>query len=406
MNVLYTLSTLGKGVGGHYFSYKTIVEAMQDNVTPVLVNLQLRDSCVFESIECEKYKINIKTINLPKIIMELIDICKKHKINCIHTFDIVSYFFIRAATSFYKLPVIVTVCGGENPKSYFPKLNHLTLFSEENFDYFLKNKKKYGIKSISFIPNRVSSFSTDQQKIEELKNKYNLIYQRTILRISRINHYYESSLLQSIELVKEINKQNHQFKLLIVGEVIDNDLYKKLLLVGKNYVHIEKDKRFYNNAKELIGIGMLNISTGRSVMESFSKNIITLTPLKNKKYPVLLDQDTFEKCFYTNFSERNRVDLDDNEILNKTLKIIENDLTKKSLYKFYNEKFKKYFDIESAKDEYLELYVNLLSSKMTIPVIDIIRHYFFIIARVISHTTVLNKKNIKSIYSLIFTSKH
>ncbi len=299
---------------------------------------------------------------------------------------------------FYKIPNVYTICGGPIPRGYFPKMQNLVLFSQEHMEYFNMNREKFNIQDLYFIPNRVTPFKTNEIKINELKKKYNLQEKNTILRISRISVYYEKSLLQSIDFVNKLNENNLNIKLLIVGQPSDADVYEKLVQLSGDTVYIETENKFYENAKEIVGIGSFGIATGRTVMEAFSKGVLTLTPLSNRKYPILLDEDSFDVCFRTNFSERNSSVLMEDNIINKFLEIYNDEKKMIQLKDFYHLKYQKYFDFEHAKNKYKEVYEKALNKTYRVSMYDFIMSFISISILVTSHTTFLTKKNIKKIF--------
>lgn len=399
MKTLYIICTLGKGVGGHYFSYKMTAEALSENKeSTILINFQLRDSPIFDNMEGTKYKIDLNTINVYGNLQKLYTICKEHDIECVHAFGTVSYFYARLLNIFYNIPNVLTLCGGPSPKNYFPKANVFTVISREHIAFFNRNEKKFGIKHLYFIPNQVTSFETNVQKITELKNKYLMDEDKSILRISRISKFYEKSLMQSMDFIKKINEKIPDFKLLIVGQINDIEVYEKLKNYSGDNIFFETEKRYYENAKEIIGVSNFCMATGRSVMEAFSKGIPTFTPLSNRKIPTLVDENTFESCFFTNFSERNVVELNEEEIMNNFYMVAEDKDKLLDLKVFYNEKYKKYFDLENAKEQYNEAYQTAKTYNYNEDIIDLLKHFIRVNISIISHSTPLNKKNLKKIF--------
>ena len=78
---------------------------------------------------------------------------QKNKIDLIHSFDIHAFIFSRLVNLIRKLPIILTKCGGPNLK-YTPFANNFILYSQENYDFLIK-QNKFSKTSFKIIPNRV-----------------------------------------------------------------------------------------------------------------------------------------------------------------------------------------------------------------------------------------------------------
>ena len=188
------------------------------------------ESPVISSLDCPKYQFIYKYFNFIKIQQNILDIIQEYQIDRIHCFDDRAYLFIRNYR-FKNIPVALTKCGGPNPK-YFPKVDNLILFSEENK---LSFKNRQGYKNTYLIPNRILPFSPDIKKVDNLKKKLNIEDDfKVFLRIARISHYYKESIFQSIRLVEKIPEAT----LIIVGQVIDEEVLNQIKEKGIERVHI------------------------------------------------------------------------------------------------------------------------------------------------------------------------
>ena len=357
MRVLYLISTFEKGMGGHYYSLQTTLESLIPEIEPVVINIGRMESPIISSLKCPKYQFIYTYFNFTKIQQKILSIIQKYQIDRIHCFDDRAYLFIRGYR-FKNFPVALTKCGGPNPK-YFPKVDNLILFSEENKQNFLNRK---GHNNTYLVPNRILPFSPNTRKVENLKKKLNLKDDSIVfLRIARISHYYKESIFQSIRLVEKIPNAT----LIVVGQVIDEEILNQIRTKGVDRVHIVDEKEYYKNAKELIPICDFYIGTGRGVMEATSLKKIVLSPVMDKDYPALVTKHTFKSFFSTNFSERNISLLSNSEILNEVNEIIKSDKEQEKLSEFSFQMFNDHFNLKTTKGWYLKFYKNLSEGSNT-----------------------------------------
>jgi hypothetical protein len=157
MKILYLISTVNsekEGIGGHYYSLLTTAEALSGIHNVRIIHIGHSKSIAFKNAALKVDEINSPSFNIYNLYKALISNIKENKPDVIHSFDIPSYFFARIISEAYKIPNILTKCGGENPKIYFPFAHDLILFSKENETYFT-NANKFRKTEIHLIPNRV-----------------------------------------------------------------------------------------------------------------------------------------------------------------------------------------------------------------------------------------------------------
>jgi len=357
MRVLYLISTFEKGMGGHYYSLESTLKSLKPEIEAVVINIGRMESPVISSLDCPKYQFIYKYFNFIKIQKRIARIIQEHQIDRIHCFDDRAYLFIRNYR-FKNTPVALTKCGGPNPK-YFPKVDNLILFSEENKQKF---KNREGYKNTYLVPNRILPFSPNMEKVNSLKKKLNIENDSMVfLRIARISHYYKESIFQSIRLVEKIPEAT----LIIVGQVIDAEVLNQIRDKGLDRVHIVDGKEYYKNAKEIIPICNFYIGTGRGVMEATSLKKIVLSPVMKRDYPALVTKNTFRSFFNTNFSERNISQLSNSELLHELNEVIQSNKKQESLSNFSFQMFNENFNLKAKKDWYLKFYKNLSEASNT-----------------------------------------
>lgn len=353
------ITTLSHGKGGHFHDLKIISESLSKHVNIVIINIGLNKSPVINQIDLKVYNIYFNGVNIFSALTRLVRIFKLENPSFLHSFDIQSFCFARILSFFYKIPAILMKCGGLNPNRFYPFSENIIVMSLENLNYFNKSDR-YKSSKISCIPNRCVPFfdndllCRDIQQISEERTSF--------LRISRITEHYKSSLIQSINLVRDLNVDKLNVCLFIVGVVQSKELFKFLKEYSKDLdsVYFLTQKKYTYNASSLINACDVVIGTGRGVMEAAYKRKIILTPHQNSKYPVLIEENNFHDLFYTNFSPRNQLnDFSENDFYNTVKSILSNNKLKRNYVKFINEIYIKEFDFSSVIDLYLDFYNNL-----------------------------------------------
>jgi len=379
MNVLYIITTFEKGIGGHYISLKELVSGLGDKINPHIVNIGRCESPVLMSMECTNFNFIYKYYNFLWIRNELIRIANRLDIDVIHCFDDRAYLFVRSKV-FSKYRVVVTKCGGKLPV-FYPKIKNLILYSNDDYRRF----RKCRYERIDLIPNRVLEFDDSNKKIQKIKTERNISDSDIVLlRIARISRYYMHSFMQSMNLVKDLNRKkgvHHRVKLIVVGQVLDKDVFIELKNFSSEDVVFLTEEYYYKNARELIMLCDAYIGTGRGLMEAASKKKVLLCPVQNKRYPCLLSADVFESFFSSNFSERCTVNKSDNALFDEICDLLSSVKNVEGLkeYSFYL--YKKFFSLESRVDWYVEYY-NKISGGVNRGYLDILMqgvffHYYY-----------------------------
>lgn len=368
MNILYLITTFEKGVGGHYFSLQSTVESLVPEVNPVVINIGRTESPVIDNFSCTRHQFIYKYYNFVSIQKRIEEVIHNEKIDKIHCFDDRAYLFVRNSR-LKDIPVALTKCGGPNPR-YFPRISNLILFSRENSNFF---QAKAGYKNIHLVPNRTLPFEPADDKVLQLKKLLNLDNNSLIfLRIARISHFYYKSLRQSLNLIRHIKGA----QLIIIGQVIEEEVYQKIKQQTDDRVHIVRDEYYYKNAKEIIPICDFYIGTGRGIMEATSLKKIVLSPVVDRAYPALITEKSFPSFFNTNFSERNVTNLSDSELLQEVRQAVNSPKKREELSAFAYKIYNKEFNVKTKKEWYLSFYRHLCDGTNN-HFIDKCRHFLF-----------------------------
>jgi glycosyltransferase involved in cell wall biosynthesis len=376
--ICYFIFADGAAKGGHYRSLTTIAEAASSTHKCVVINVGYIHSPVIMRSKLESHYIHFNGLNLIMVIKKIKRIVDLEKVTCVHAFDSKSYLVARVLSKQLKIPAIVTKCGGPVPRNYFPIANYITLFSQEDNVYFSKNPR-FKSSLVRLIPNRASSFESDQKMVNHLLDKFNLRNKRVFLRICRIAEYYKKSLFQSINLVKELKEKFPNIALLIVGNIQSQEVLDELRdTSSEEYIFFETEEIITMDAKKIIDVADFVIGTGRGFMEATGKGKVLLTPSKSGEFPVLINENNFEVAFEKNFSER--IVFDDVVLkrnFQEIVKLLEDkdkcDQAKRKSVEWFEE----HFSIEHAIETYTALYDSLEYKEES--KLDILNHWRFAI---------------------------
>ncbi|EDP71458.1 hypothetical protein FBALC1_03202 [Flavobacteriales bacterium ALC-1] len=357
MTIVYFITTVGHGKGGHFHSLNTIANAVGVSENVHVINIGFKPSDVLDKVNFKYTFVGFNGYNFISAFVKIKKLIKQIQPEAIHAFDVESFAFSRLLSKGKKQASFLNKCGGPNPKKYFPVANQLVLFSKENKAYFETNER-YKNTNLALIPNRVKPVQIDQSRVELFYQTYGKA-ELSLLRIARIGKHYHKSIIQAINLVSWLKTKGLKIKLIVIGTIQSEDIYNSILNDIKSKqleddVIIDTSDTFTHNASRLLDVGDVIIGTGRNFMEASSLNKMLLVPYKNSEYPLLVTEANFEAIFSTNFSPRTQV-ASFNEQINlesiyKHLKT-NNRLASQSW-------FDSYFNVEKGVELYKSLYLN------------------------------------------------
>ncbi len=366
LKIIFFITTVGHGKGGHFYSLKSIAEELSKENEVIIINIGKKKSPVLNNsfVKCIFIHYHFSSLTLITV-FKILKIVKLFNPNILHAFDVESLFFCRLISYFYKAPIFLTKSGGPNPKHFFPRIENLIVYSKENYDYFLSTTNHQNI-NVHLIPNRVSFPYQNMEKITQLKKIYNINEKDyIILRIGRITEHYYQTIIQGINLTKKLIHSGILVKYLCIGTIQNNETYNNVLKIINenklnNHIFIETNSSFTNEASSLLSIGKLILGTGRNFMEACALGKSVMVPTSTFNIPLLIDDDiTFNLTFTKNFSPRTNPPPEwYNDNLNKIINTITNNIDHSSITTYW---FKKYFDINKAKIYYIEAYNKSIS---------------------------------------------
>jgi hypothetical protein len=368
MNVLYLISAYGKGSGGHFNSLNNIAKALDGykDIDITIASIGNVASPILKTNSKFLGNLEFNWYSFFKLNKKFKDLCKGDKIDLVHCYDGGTALIIMMLPFFWKTRIIHTKCGGPNERHYFAQfLETVILFSKENLISFNKNKR-FDTSNIHLIPNRVFRKEIDIKELSKLYQKDDDKF--TFLRIARIGKTYEESILQSIQLVEEIQNINPKVKLIIIGVIEDEFIFneiKKFASVRKLSVEFLTNQEFTSEASRFLYLADVVIGTGRGVMEAMSNSIPVFAPLNGRALPAYVNSETFDTLFFRNFSQRNQIDeITDTMIIEYAVKLSKKDAFYQEMEQFSNQSAVSNFLITNEiKEKYYLIYQNIMQRK-------------------------------------------
>jgi len=384
--IIYFISSFGHGKGGHFHSLRVISEAISPVLSCMIISVGPRLSRTIQDITLiPVYHFDYNgfgffhTVRL--IEKEIECHCINSSSNILHAFDEYAYLFARVIAQRKNNSLVLTKCGGPNPKIYFPRAKNMILFSQENYLFF-RSKMKHENSNIKLIPNRVNEVKLNELRIINLRQRLNLFANETvILRIGRINEHYVQTIRQAINLHVDLESVGVENHLVLIGVIQNMKSQEKILKALPKRVHVISDEQFINSSSELLDIADIIIGTGRGLMEACSLGKVVLTPNRSTRLPVIVDHKNVGILLESNFSPRNNIIENDEVTVNYLRKLLSNKQELISFQKETKELFNKYFDIKPAIKEYQNFYNKLRTHDESL--IDIIINYYRFVLRII-----------------------
>ena len=353
MKVVYFITASKEGKGGHYHSLNETAKIFNKHEDIEIISIGINRSPVLNHFG-EKYThLNFK--NVFSTSLKVLEVVRKKKPDVLHAFDINSFYYARIISIITNTPVLITLCGGKNPK-FFPFSHEIVLYSLENLK-FIEKKNKFKNSNLSLIPNRASATQQNNNYIESIKKNLRTDFP-IVLRIARFSSLHEDSILQSIKLVEFLRNEGVEVQLLVVGYVKDKKIFEDLSQYQSEYITFITDEEYTVKASQLIDIADFVVGTGRSFMEAALLGKTMLAPTSNIKYPIIVNKENVSLVSSTNFSNRYFEKRSEKLIMDEILKIFSSK-NKENLIDFAKENFSS----EKIYDKYLPIYLRAKPAK-------------------------------------------
>ena len=352
MKILFVISVLKQGRGGHYHSLNHISKEIGAQLEVAIVTIGTAKSSVIEANEHFLTHIPHNGINFLKLRRKLRNTLSGFGPDILHFFDVNAYNAVKPIIG-KRYTLVVNLCGGPNPVDY-PRVENLVLFSKENQSWFLE-REKYQDVTMSLIPNRVKKIVT-QPGMDIKKDDEAFCF----MRIARIGTSYIKSFEDAIRLLERLKQSSKKaVKLYILGTIENREIYEVLKAKVKkdSDIRIITGAKYTVEASKMLYLADAVIATGRGIMEASSLGLPVLTPASNTEIPILITEQNFERFFGTNFSQRNKADkLDFQENLGNIERLINDQKAYNKASDTAFEFFEKNFDVSKAYVRYHELY--------------------------------------------------
>lgn len=359
--VLYVASCFGHGIGGHYYSLRTTAESMSRVADVYIMTIGTVSCPVFH--DCSNY-ISIMTL-FPSLsaFRQAINFIRKNKINVIHSFDEHGYFFARIISNIEKIDILHTKCGGLVPGRYYPFMDNIVVYGEEDKAYFTDHRK-FKKTRINLIPNRAKKARQDYESIAELKSALD-DDRLTFMRIARFSGLHKNSIEGSIELIKRLSALGKKVQLVVIGVVQDKNIFEQISSNAPDNVYFITDSKYTTNASRLLDLADFVIGTGRGAMEAIVQGKILLSPIKDQYIPALVDSNNIKTFLGFNFSSRTVLSEGELEASFNRLTQMTQDNNKAPEYDSEMRVFSdENFDIDNAIPKFSKLYSSIKPARL------------------------------------------
>ncbi|WP_253451580.1 hypothetical protein [Halomonas sp. Y3] len=309
-------------------------------------------------------------------------IARDYKFDILHCFDSSSLLVARWSLMFHSTPVLWTKCGGKTLKRYTPRGFPDIVFHGEDYDFYFKKMAKKKSHDIAIIPNRFSALEFSSGQDGQVGKKKRLIVHDkdcfNIIRVSRISKKYKEGFLHAIKFSEWLCSNGCPAHLYIIGYPEDKNLVLELQsIISDKRVTVVTDKELTRNASRHLWEADAVIASGRGAIESLAMGKLTFIS-SDKGGLIPLCKETFSDALYYNFSERtpSNESIDPKKWL---IQILQSPALSEVYFTEAQSFFKESLDLDSAKDEILDVYDRAAKRNFRGSVVDLLMHSGFLI---------------------------
>lgn len=372
------IKNLNTGRGGHYYTVLDQYNAFKKSgfdvfivcighaipapfKAPGITIIFIKCSCITEEITAIR---NLKSAASSK------------KNVIFHAFDSNAFLFARIAGAFNSTPTLYTKCGGAIRTGYTPSLHPDIVFHRQDYEYYLKKGGPLENRHLEIIPNRVAEEDFKENNTLPPQIFTSPKKEIKIIRIARICEKYKESIIQTINLARNLNENGLPAFAAVVGYPEDEATVSevKRYIEGVGIVITNED--LTTNAKRHLQEADIVVASGRGVMESALSGKITMLAVAGCDTPELVDLSNIENGLYYNFSERYISKSQPGDSLFKLIKLLESDNNSKAYRENISEFAKNNFSICSAIEKYRYIYNKTTPSRSIYSKKDIAVHIY------------------------------
>lgn len=386
IKIAYFISSFSHGRGGHYYSLRTTAEALNGQVDTLILCAGSTSSPVLDVSGFKVYNFISHTCCIFGIYLRMLRVLKQEKPEVLHAFDFTSLFFVRLLSRKLRLPYLMTKTAGANPVKFWPWAPDMILYSEENRRWFAAHPK-FKDTRFHLLPARAIPAVPDAVRIEKIRTMLNLNNSICLMRISRIGSRYLEGCMQSIQLVKRLNKAGLPAKLLLIGVVENTETLAQIKKQANDRVIILNDDAFTLNASSLLDIADIVIGNGRSIMEAAALSKIIMTPHPGMQLPLLISNGNFQPLFDHNFELRKPIEaFDEQHAFAELTSILKNTTLRHKQQQESAVMFEENFDLRKKTVKLINIYSELkYENKFDFP--DLLRHFMIVLKIFIKRKT-------------------
>ena len=151
MKILYIISVYGHGNGGHFHSLDHISRVISNRHQIKIISIGPGSSKIIKSSPFFEGHISFYGYNIIELRRNFNKLILRFKPDVLHFFDVACYNVWRVIFPLKKNKLVLSKCGGVNIHK-FPFVRNLVLFSAENKNWFL-SQKRFKKTNIALIPN-------------------------------------------------------------------------------------------------------------------------------------------------------------------------------------------------------------------------------------------------------------
>lgn len=353
--IIYVIATFGHGQGGHFRDLREISADQSQSADCLIINVGPYRSSVLEEGPVRVENIDTGSYSLFQILKKLRSIAAVERPDIINVYDLRVYVFARILKGFSPVPLVITKCGGGNPRWFYPASEGLVVFSRENQEFFSERHVQAN-GPILFCPNRVKAPRQDEDLIAEIAASVENKAVRIVL-IGRLTEAYRATMLAAIDLNKRLNADGHACHLFIIGVPESSGVVKQIQDCADEHITVLTESRYTQDAGKLIDLAEISISAGRGLMEAAALGKVLITSIANTSMPTLVDDTTFEDLFRTNFSPRNALfDSDEDERYDLIATAVRSSSARAAYSSQSQAFFKTHFDVDRVAEQYDRFY--------------------------------------------------
>lgn len=301
--VLYLInavSGINTGMGGHYYSLITILEAAQYPFSVVVVGDFLPPAL---------------TALAPRVVApaEMLGLICDGAFDgfplaggLIHAFDPAAGAHAAPIARRLGIPLVVTKPGGPPARAHSPRPRNLIVFHPAD-EAVYRNTRLIYPRLLALIPNRVRPPADPAPARPDPFSDVPAGVLR-LIRIARLSRDKRASIEQAINLADRLRTLGTETALAIVGVPQDPDVHAAIAARTGSDIRLFTDPAYTYQASELLPYADVVLGTGRGLMEAFAYGKPAFVPVKGRSLPCLVTPETYPHAFAENFSDRLALD--------------------------------------------------------------------------------------------------